>query len=462
MGLGSKRSGDDGGHSHHPRQARGWLLVVTITALLGACAPAAPSTRAPEGGAGGTSAPGTASDTASADRVVRGGTYVIGNHNDLVNFDTATLGGGIKLSVMGLVQSGLMKWGKATVVDPSKLACDLCESWTQIDPTTYEFKLRQGVRWHNVPPVNGRELVADDVKYTLERVQTGNFRNDPRFGRMQPRVATIASIETPDRYTVRIHLKSPDAVFLWNMGDPFLLMVAREQVEAEKDGILQVGRDRHRPLHPQGVQPEDQLHPGAQSRLLPPRPALSRPRRGARHPDNTTRFNAFRAKEIQDPGQSMDAEAKRLVERQHSDLFLGEVPGLTSRRCASTSRAAVRRPAVRRAINLAIDRQGVIDATRFGRAGLARWLPPATGQVATPENEVASCPATASRKRPTWRRLGACSPRSGYPNGFATELIANRSSNIPADGEVVIEQLRRNLNLDVKCSFWSRPSSTRS
>jgi len=39
--------------------------------------------------------------------VVRGGTYVIGNHNDLVNFDTATLGGGIKLSVMGLVQSGL-------------------------------------------------------------------------------------------------------------------------------------------------------------------------------------------------------------------------------------------------------------------------------------------------------------------------------------------------------------------
>src|SRR6476620_6396356 len=114
------------GHTHHPGQARGWLLVVTIGVLLGACAPAAPSSKAPGGAAGtsagGPGAPAAASDTASSDRVVRGGTYVIGNHNDLINFDTATLGGGIKLSVMGLVQSGLMKWGKATVVDLSKLA----------------------------------------------------------------------------------------------------------------------------------------------------------------------------------------------------------------------------------------------------------------------------------------------------------------------------------------------------
>ncbi len=38
--------------------------------------------------------------------------------------------------------------------------------------TTYVFKLRKGVRWHNKPPVNGRELTAEDVKYTYERFLT--------------------------------------------------------------------------------------------------------------------------------------------------------------------------------------------------------------------------------------------------------------------------------------------------
>src|SRR5438874_13799466 len=46
---------------------------------------------------------------------------------------------------------------------------DLAESWSQPNETTYVFKLRKGVRWHNKPPVNGRELIADDVKYTFDR-----------------------------------------------------------------------------------------------------------------------------------------------------------------------------------------------------------------------------------------------------------------------------------------------------
>ena len=45
----------------------------------------------------------------------------------------------------------------------------LAESWEQVDPETIVFHLRQGVRWHDIPPVNGREFVADDVVYTLQR-----------------------------------------------------------------------------------------------------------------------------------------------------------------------------------------------------------------------------------------------------------------------------------------------------
>ena len=36
---------------------------------------------------------------------------------------------------------------------------DLAERWEELDDTTYVFPLRKGVKWHNKPPVNGRELV---------------------------------------------------------------------------------------------------------------------------------------------------------------------------------------------------------------------------------------------------------------------------------------------------------------
>jgi ABC-type transport system substrate-binding protein len=44
---------------------------------------------------------------------------------------------------------------------------DLASAWTQPDPKTYLFTLRQGVLFHN-----GREMKADDVKFSYERIQS--------------------------------------------------------------------------------------------------------------------------------------------------------------------------------------------------------------------------------------------------------------------------------------------------
>jgi len=47
---------------------------------------------------------------------------------------------------------------------------DLAEKWTiSKDGKIYTFHLRRGVRFHNKPPVNAREVTAEDVKYSLER-----------------------------------------------------------------------------------------------------------------------------------------------------------------------------------------------------------------------------------------------------------------------------------------------------
>ena len=102
---------------------------------------------------------------------------------------------------------------------------DLAESWSQTNDTTYVFKLRRGVRWHPRPPVNGRELTAEDVKYTYERF-LGTKGNPNRTA-----LESVDRIEAPDRHTVRFVLKEPYAWFPDALASTTTWIVAREAVE---------------------------------------------------------------------------------------------------------------------------------------------------------------------------------------------------------------------------------------
>ena len=46
----------------------------------------------------------------------------------------------------------------------------LAESWSQPDPLTVIVNVRQGVRWHDKAPMNGRELTAQDVEFNFHRL----------------------------------------------------------------------------------------------------------------------------------------------------------------------------------------------------------------------------------------------------------------------------------------------------
>ena len=83
---------------------------------------------------------------------------------------------------------------------------DLAERWEELDDTTYVFSLRQGVKWHNKPPLNGRELVAEDVKFTYDRF----LREQGNPNRYI--LDSIDQIEVVDRYTVKFFLKEP---YVW-------------------------------------------------------------------------------------------------------------------------------------------------------------------------------------------------------------------------------------------------------
>src|SRR6187200_3499827 len=96
--------------------------------------------------------------------------------------------------------------GPSVVPGTFPIEGDLAESWTQPNETTYVFKLRRGVRWHNKPPVNGRELTAEDVKFSFDRFLTE--KGNPLKFMLDP----VDRVEVVDRYTVRFRLKEP---FVW-------------------------------------------------------------------------------------------------------------------------------------------------------------------------------------------------------------------------------------------------------
>jgi ABC-type transport system substrate-binding protein len=77
-------------------------------------------------------------------------------------------------STLSFVYSTLVRHQVDAEIPPGTFIVepDLAERWEEPNDTTYVFYLRKGVRWHNKPPVSGRELVAEDVKFTYDRFLT--------------------------------------------------------------------------------------------------------------------------------------------------------------------------------------------------------------------------------------------------------------------------------------------------
>jgi peptide/nickel transport system substrate-binding protein len=92
----------------------------------------------------------------------------------------------------------LTRWDNSLRLQPG-----LATSWKNVNETTWEFTLRQGVKFHD-----GAPLTAEDVKATLERnLQPGKTVVQPGF-------ATIEAVQIVNPTTIRIVTKKPDPLLL--------------------------------------------------------------------------------------------------------------------------------------------------------------------------------------------------------------------------------------------------------
>jgi peptide/nickel transport system substrate-binding protein len=101
----------------------------------------------------------------------------------------------------------------------------LAHKWdVSADGLVYTFHMRKGVKFHN-----GKEMTADDVKATLDRLTVSSIKS---------KFETIAKTEATGPYQVTVTLSKPTATFLINLASPHTVgVMPKEEIERQGDNI---------------------------------------------------------------------------------------------------------------------------------------------------------------------------------------------------------------------------------
>jgi peptide/nickel transport system substrate-binding protein len=181
---------------------------------------------------GGAAAASALAAPAAAQTPKRGGVFRIRGEDAVMGFDPHLTVNHHRIATnLSFTHSRLVKIKAGASVRPGTMPVepDLAESWAQTSDTTYVFKIRKGVRWHNKPPVNGRELTAEDVKFTYERFLS--VKGNPNRSMLEQ----VQKIEAIDRHTVKFTLAEPFAWFLDYLAATVMWVVPPEAVEKYGD-----------------------------------------------------------------------------------------------------------------------------------------------------------------------------------------------------------------------------------
>ena len=162
-----------------------------------------------------------------------GGNITVTYKDDVATLDPAIGYDWQNWSMIKSLYDGLMDYEPGT----TELRPGLAESYEiSDDGMVFTFKLRDGVQFHN-----GREMTAEDVKFSLDRVTNPKTQSPGAgfFGSIagydaisSGETESLSGVKVIDDQTVEITLSRPDATFLHVMGLNFASVVAKEAVEA--------------------------------------------------------------------------------------------------------------------------------------------------------------------------------------------------------------------------------------
>jgi len=264
-------------------------------------------------------------------------------------------------------------------------------------------------------------------------------------------------VETPDAMTVRIVLKEPNAWFLEMLASPMSVgIVAREAVD--KWGDLK----RAESVIGTGPWMLDAYRPGAGLTLVrhaqyfrPGLPYIDRVEIAVDE-DNGSRMSAFIAGKY-DLGWELGGAIGRTDWVQIKDTLRQRRPGLRTAEFVSnvethismrTDQKPFNDVRVRQAISMAIDRQGVLDATAEGVGVLNPAIPAAFKEWSVPIDQLGDGARYLKYDPAEARRLLAA---AGYPNGFPASLcFTTYGSQVFVDTAQLILKYLKDVGIDTR------------
>ncbi|MXQ14465.1 ABC transporter substrate-binding protein [Microvirga makkahensis] len=271
------------------------------------------------------------------------------------------------------IYDGLINWDLSKEKEAAKLVPGLAESWT-VDlatKTVWTFKLRPNVKFHD-----GSAFTADAVVWNLDKLLK---RESPQFDQAQATqgatyVAPIASYRKIDDMTVEITTKAPDSVLPYLLTQVFMSSPVRWE---------EMGRDWAKVASkPSGTGPWilDKLVPRERAELVK-NPNYWDPKRVPASdrlvlmmmPDPTTRVAALLSGQV-DWVEAPPPDTVPRLKQSGMQIVTNVYPHIWPYQLSFTEDSPFKDIRVRKAANLAIDRDGLVSFL----GGLAV---PAKGQV---------------------------------------------------------------------------------
>ncbi len=315
-------------------------------------------------------------------------------------------------SLADLSNDFLWRWDRSF----NQFVPHVAEKWEWTDATHFKVYLRKGVLFHN-----GREVVAEDVKYSIERVM------DPKTGSpaavfLEP----INQVTVIDKYTLTINLKQP----WFGLQDKLAQVVAI----VPKEAVQQYGDLK---THPVGCGPFKFVswEPGLKMTFdrfdgywMKGKPYLDRVVLRFM-PEYNTAKNALLSKEVDLINWPDSSDVESLKANKDLELHFYNVNAIMYV-CINTKSKALSDVRVRQAIALATNRQAYNQALYRGMGSLS-WTPIPQSQPYFKKSwEVA----------PDIQKAKKLLADAGYPNGFEIRILALKGAE-----EIMGEVLQADL-----------------
>ena len=340
--------------------------------------------------------------------------------------------------------------------DDLQLEPGLATSWEPIDDDTWEFELREGVTFHD-----GSAFTAEDVKFSIERIPdvTGPTTTEIYVRRVE-------EVEIIDDHTLHIHTDGPAATLPYDFVRLFIVSAdaaadystGETSAEGFNSGEATVGTG---PFEYVSWEPKGSLvleryedywrGPAPWERVI--RREIS---------DDASRLAALKAGDVDVVNYVSSADYLALENDSEIDTYIGEsvyvmnlqldqrdeTPRVYAKDGGELDENPFQDPRVREAIDLAIDRETMVEIVLEGLGTPANQLMP--DDFFGSSDDIPEKPYDPERAR-------ALLDEAGYPDGFEMDLYCT-NDRLPGDGAICegLGQMFAQVGIDTNVNAISK------